>query len=102
MLLDAAGIAVSTGSACTAGIPQPSHVLVAMGADEAVARSSLRFSLGWNSTQEDVTAVVEALPAVVAAGPPGGGPVPCGSSPHCPAGWIPRWRPPAWSMPVTR
>ncbi|MBK6762703.1 MAG: cysteine desulfurase [Micrococcales bacterium] len=65
MLLDAAGIAVSTGSACTAGIPQPSHVLVAMGADEAVARSSLRFSLGWNSTQEDVTAVVEALPAVV-------------------------------------
>lgn len=65
MLLDAAGVAVSTGSACTAGIPQPSHVLVAMGADEAVARSSLRFSLGWNSTPEDVTAAVEALPSVV-------------------------------------
>ncbi len=66
MLLDAAGIAVSTGSACTAGIPQPSHVLIAMGADEPVARSSLRFSLGWNSTLEDVDALLGALPAAVA------------------------------------
>lgn len=66
MLLDAAGIAVSTGSACTAGIPQPSHVLLAMGASEDLARSSLRFSLGWNSTQADVDAVVEALPTAVA------------------------------------
>lgn len=65
MLLDAAGIAVSTGSACTAGIPQPSHVLVAMGADEVLARSSLRFSLGWNSTAEDVAAVIAALPHAV-------------------------------------
>lgn len=65
MLLDAAGVAVSTGSACTAGIPQPSHVLVAMGADETVARSSLRFSLGWNSTADDVAAVLAALPAAV-------------------------------------
>lgn len=65
MLLDAAGIAVSTGSACTAGIPQPSHVLLAMGADEELARSSLRFSLGWASTQADVDAVVAALPAAV-------------------------------------
>jgi cysteine desulfurase len=65
MLLDAAGVAVSTGSACTAGIPQPSHVLVAMGADDATARSSLRFSLGWNSTREDVAAVIAALPAAV-------------------------------------
>lgn len=65
MLLDAAGIAVSTGSACTAGIPQPSHVLIAMGADEATARSSLRFSLGWASTPDDVRAVVDALPQAV-------------------------------------
>lgn len=66
MLLDAAGVAVSTGSACTAGIPQPSHVLVAMGADDATARSSLRLSLGWNSTRADVDAVIAALPAAVA------------------------------------
>lgn len=65
MLLDAADIAVSTGSACTAGIPQPSHVLCAMGADDATARSSLRFSLGWSSTPDDVAAVLEALPTAV-------------------------------------
>jgi cysteine desulfurase len=65
MLLDAAGIAVSTGSACTAGIPQPSHVLLAMGADDDLARSSLRFSLGWASTTEDVEAVITALPQAV-------------------------------------
>ena len=65
MLLDAAGIAVSTGSACTAGIPQPSHVLMAMGAPEGLARSSLRFSLGWASTQADVDALLAALPGAV-------------------------------------
>lgn len=65
MLLDAAGVAVSTGSACTAGIPQPSHVLLAMGADEATARSSLRFSLGWASTADDVAALIEVLPSAV-------------------------------------
>jgi cysteine desulfurase len=57
MLLDAKGIACSTGSACTAGIAQPSHVLLAMGADEARARGSLRFSLGHTSTQADVDAL---------------------------------------------
>ena len=57
MLLDAKGIACSTGSACTAGVAQPSHVLLAMGAGEARARGSLRFSLGRTSTQEDVDAV---------------------------------------------
>ena len=51
MLLDAKGIACSTGSACTAGVAQPSHVLLAMGADEARSRGSLRFSLGHTSTQ---------------------------------------------------
>lgn len=65
MLLDAAGVDCSTGSACTAGIPEPSHVLLAMGVDERTSRSSLRFSLGRDSTAEDVTAVIEALPAAV-------------------------------------
>jgi cysteine desulfurase len=57
MLLDAKGIACSTGSACTAGVAQPSHVLLAMGADEARARGSLRFSLGHCSEQADVDAL---------------------------------------------
>jgi cysteine desulfurase len=61
MLLDARGIECSTGSACSAGVPQPSHVLLAMGRDEAVARSSLRFSLGHTSTEADVDALVAAI-----------------------------------------
>jgi len=65
MLLDAAGVDCSTGSACTAGIPEPSHVLLAMGVDPATSRSSLRFSLGENSTQHDVDAIAAALPAAV-------------------------------------
>jgi cysteine desulfurase len=65
MLLDAKGIECSTGSACSAGVSQPSHVLLAMGADEARARGSLRLSLGHTSTMADVQAVVEAIgPAV--------------------------------------
>ncbi len=65
MLLDAKGIACSTGSACTAGVAQPSHVLLAMGADEARARGSLRFSLGHTTTQEDVDALGAAIGEVV-------------------------------------
>jgi cysteine desulfurase len=65
LLLDAQGIACSTGSACSAGVAQPSHVLLAMGADDDRARSSLRFSLGHTSSPADVTALLEALPAVV-------------------------------------
>jgi cysteine desulfurase len=61
LLLDARGIACSTGSACTAGVAEPSHVLLAMGADESRARGSLRFSLGWPSTQADVDAVGAAI-----------------------------------------
>ena len=65
MLLDAAGVECSTGSACSAGIAQPSHVLLAMGADEAHARSSLRFTLGHTSTDADVDELVAAIrPAV--------------------------------------
>jgi cysteine desulfurase len=61
MLLDARGIECSTGSACSAGVPQPSHVLLAMGRSEAEARSSLRFSLGHTSTEADVDALVAAI-----------------------------------------
>lgn len=66
MLLDAAGVECSTGSACTAGIPEPSHVLAAMGASPEQARSGLRFSLGWTSSLADVRALGEALPGAVA------------------------------------
>jgi len=65
MLLDARGIACSTGSACTAGVAQPSHVLLAMGADDARARGSLRFSLGHSSEQSDVDAVGAVIGEVV-------------------------------------
>jgi cysteine desulfurase len=61
MLLDARGIECSTGSACSAGVPQASHVLLAMGCDEEGARHSLRFTLGHTSTQADVDALVEAI-----------------------------------------
>ncbi|WP_337061612.1 cysteine desulfurase family protein [Kineococcus sp. G2] len=64
-LLDAAGVECSTGSACQAGVPRPSHVLLAMGLDEAEAAGALRFSLGWSSTDADVDAALAAIgPAV--------------------------------------
>lgn len=62
-LLDAAGVSVSTGSACQAGIPEASHVLLGMGLTEADARGALRFTLGHTSTAEDVDALIAALPA---------------------------------------
>ncbi len=65
MLLDAQGIECSTGSACSAGVPQPSHVLLAMGRDEALARGSLRFTLGRTSTESDVDRLLAALPPAV-------------------------------------
>ncbi|MFF8829956.1 cysteine desulfurase family protein [Streptomyces sp. NPDC015131] len=65
LLLDAQGIECSTGSACTAGIAQPSHVLLATGTDPDLARGTLRFSLGHTSTRADVEAVARAIgPAV--------------------------------------
>lgn len=66
MLLDAGGIECSTGSACTAGVARPSHVLVAMGADPDLARGSLRLTLGHTSTAQDVDAALRVLPAAVA------------------------------------
>lgn len=65
LLLDKAGIACSSGSACASGALDPSHVLLAIGVDRALAKGSLRFSLGRASTQEDVDAVLEALPGIV-------------------------------------
>jgi cysteine desulfurase len=73
MLLDAQGIECSTGSACSAGVPQASHVLLAIGRDDATARSSLRFSLGHTSVPDDVDRVIAAIaPAVRRARSAGG------------------------------
>lgn len=65
-LLDLAGVESSTGSACTAGVPRPSHVLLAMGLDEETARGAQRFTLGHASTGADVDALLAALPAAYA------------------------------------
>lgn len=65
MLLDARGIWCSTGSACSAGVAKASHVLLAMGCGDDIARSSLRFSLGHSSSMQDVDALVEAVGPVV-------------------------------------
>ncbi|MFC5928504.1 cysteine desulfurase [Cryobacterium melibiosiphilum] len=62
-LLDAAGVSVSTGSACQAGVPEPSHVLRAMGRSEVESRGALRITLGHTSTDADVDALLAALPA---------------------------------------
>ena len=64
-LLDAAGVQCSTGSACQAGVPQPSHVLLAMGMPEQQARGALRLTLGHTSTAADVDAFLAALPAAL-------------------------------------
>lgn len=63
-LLDEQGISVSTGSACQAGVAQPSHVLLAMGLSEADAHSALRITLGHTTTEADLDRLVEALPGV--------------------------------------
>jgi cysteine desulfurase len=55
---------VSTGSACQAGVPEPSHVLVAMGVGESGARGALRFTLGRTTTKEDIDRVIDVFPDV--------------------------------------
>jgi len=65
VLLDLAGVAASLGSACAAGAPEPSHVLRAMGLDDEAARSSLRLSLGPDTTRSEIDAVVDLLPRLV-------------------------------------
>jgi cysteine desulfurase len=63
--LDLEGIAASSGSACSSGSPEPSHVLLAMGIPPEVAQSAIRFSLGWSNTEEEIDYVVEVLPRIV-------------------------------------
>jgi cysteine desulfurase len=65
-LLDQSGVSVSTGSACQAGVPEPSHVVLALGRSEAEARQVLRLTLGYSSTDADVDAVLQVLPDAVA------------------------------------
>ncbi|WP_460468362.1 cysteine desulfurase family protein [Calidifontibacter terrae] len=64
-LLDAAGVECSTGSACQAGVPQPSHVLLAMGLSEQQARGAIRLTLGYTSSEADVDAALAAIPGAV-------------------------------------
>jgi cysteine desulfurase len=64
-LLDEAGVCASAGSACASGALEPSHVLLAMGVPEDEALSALRLSLGWCSTDADVDAALEVIPAAV-------------------------------------
>ena len=63
--LDMKGIAASSGSACTSGSLDPSHVLLAMGLDHATAHGSLRLTLGMGSTEQDVDYFLEVFPAIV-------------------------------------
>jgi cysteine desulfurase len=65
MGLDLAGIAVSTGSACAAGSVEPSHVLLALGHDARAAKSAIRFSLGKDTSQQDIDRVLDVLPGIV-------------------------------------
>lgn len=71
-LLDERGISVSTGSACQAGVPEPSHVLLAMGVDQSEAKGALRFTLGRDTTEADIDRVVAVFPEVwaIASGQP--------------------------------
>ena len=68
LLLDSAHVSASTGSACSAGVHEASHVLLAMGHSEETAQSSLRFSFGATSTQSDVDFVLSVLPDVISRG----------------------------------
>ena len=68
LLMDSMKVSCSTGAACSAGVHRPSHVLLAMGHDEVSAQSSLRFSLGANSTQADVDFALSVLPTVIERG----------------------------------
>jgi cysteine desulfurase len=66
LLLDEAGVCASAGSACASGALEPSHVLTAMGIDDRLALSSLRLSLGWTTTDDDVDLALKAVPDAVA------------------------------------
>ncbi|MBR4797412.1 MAG: aminotransferase class V-fold PLP-dependent enzyme, partial [Spirochaetia bacterium] len=65
LYMDLEGIAVSTGSACSTGSLEPSHVLMATGVDAELAHGSIRFSLGRENTEEDIAYVLEKLPPII-------------------------------------
>ena len=65
MALDVAGICVSTGSACSSGSTEPSHVLAAMGLSPEQINGSIRFSLGWATTEADIEDVLRHIPLIV-------------------------------------
>jgi cysteine desulfurase len=65
MALDLDGVCVSSGAACSSGKVSPSHVLAAMGVSEQLARSALRVSFGWNSTQADVEGAIASLAKLI-------------------------------------
>ena len=68
LLMDSEKVSCSTGAACSAGVHQPSHVLMAMGRSDVVAQSSLRFSFGATSTDSDVEFALSVLPRVIERG----------------------------------
>jgi cysteine desulfurase len=63
--MDLEGIEASTGSACASGSLEPSHVLLATGIGPELAHGSIRFSLGWQTTGEDVDYIIERLPPII-------------------------------------
>ena len=65
MALDLAGICVSSGSACSSGSTEPSHVLMAMGLPDGQVQGSIRFSLGWGTTEEEIAECLKKVPALV-------------------------------------
>ena len=66
MALDAVGISVGTGSACSSGSLDPSHVLLAMGQTHSQAHAAIRISLSHMSTEQEIDAVVEKMPPLIA------------------------------------
>jgi cysteine desulfurase len=64
--LDLQGIEASTGSACASGSLEPSHVLMAVGLGPELAHGSIRFSMGWGITEEDIDYIIETVPPVIA------------------------------------
>ena len=65
LLLDSEGVSASAGSACSAGVPRPSHVLIAMGIAEELADASLRISIGASNTSDEIKRVISLMPSVV-------------------------------------